>query len=176
MTTRVRHAGGGLLRDVVLVLVTFAAGGLVGGLLWRWLWSPLRGTVLDGTWYPDTNASEFSATGIYVLVGLGLGLVLGALGALLTDRRELVMLGLVVGGSLVAAGVMLAVGRIGMPADPGRLARTAADGTRLPGTLQVTGWTAVGAWPAGALLGLFAVFVGLSRNPADRHRSSDTAG
>ncbi len=113
LTTRVRHAGGGLLRDVVLVLVTFAAGGLVGGLLWRWLWSPLRGTVLDGTWYPDTNASEFSATGIYVLVGLGLGLVLGAMSALLTDRRELVMLGLVVGGSLIAAGVMLAAGRAG---------------------------------------------------------------
>ena len=176
MTTRARHAGGGLVRDVVLVLLLFGLGGVVGGLVWRWLWTPLRGTVLDGTWYPATNASEFSATGIYVLVGLGAGLVLGVLSALVTDRRELVTLGLVVVGSLLAAVAMLAIGRLGMPADPSRLARTAADGTQLPGTLTVTGWTPMVAWPTGALLGLFVVFIGLARKPVDQPSPVGTAG
>lgn len=156
--------------------LVFALGGAVGGVLWRWLWTPLHGTVLDGTWYPATNASEFSATGIYVLLGLGLGLLLGAFSALVTDRRELVTLGFVVAGSLLAAGAMLAIGRLGMPADPSRLARTAADGTQLPGTLRVTGWTPVVAWPTGALVGLFVVFIGLSRKRADQQSSVDTAG
>ena len=176
MTTQARHAGGGLVRDVLLVLIAFAVGGAVGGGLWRWLWTPLSGTVLDGTWFPATNSSTFSATGLYVLIGLGLGVVLGVLSGLVTDRRELVTLVLVLLGSLLAAWVMFALGRIGMPADPTRLARTAPDGTRLPGTLTVTGWTPFVGWPTGALLGLFVVFIGLSRKPADQHSSFDAAG
>lgn len=176
MTTRARHAGGGLLRDIVPVVLASALAGVVGGVLWRWLWTPLRGTVLDGTWYPATNASEFSATGIFVLLGLGLGVLLGAVSALLTDRRELLALGLVLVGSVLAAATMIAVGRLGMPADPNDLARTAADGTRLPGTLRITGWTPVVAWPAGALLGLFVVFVGLSPKPVDQQSPVDPAG
>jgi hypothetical protein len=176
LTTRARHAGGGLLRDVALVALVFLLGGVVGGLLWRWLWTPLQGTVLDGTWYPATNTSAFSSTGIFVLLGLGLGLLLGVSSALLTDRRELMTLGLVVAGSLLAAGVMLVLGRLGMPADPSRLARTAADGARLPGTLAVSGWTPVVAWPTGALLGLFVVFIGLSRKPVDQPSPVDPAG
>ena len=174
--TPAHHAAGGLLRDVVLVLLLFGLGGAGGGLLWRWLWTPLHGTVLDGTWYPATNSSDFSATGLYVLIGLGLGLVLGVVSGLVTDRRELVTLGLVVAGSLLAAEVMRAVGAIGMPADPSVLARSAADGTQLPGTLIVRGWTPVVAWPAGALVGLFVVFIGLTRKPVEERHRVDAAG
>ena len=174
--TPARHAGGGLVRDVVLLLVLFGVTGVVGGVLWRWLWSPIRGTVLDGVWYPDTNASPFSATGLYVLIGLGVGLVAGVLGALVTDRRELVTLGLVTVGSLLAAWLMLLVGGLGMPADPSDLARSASDGARLPGTLMVTGWSPFVALPTGALLGLCVVFVGLSRKPVDEHSSVGAAG
>ena len=176
LTTRARHAGGGLVRDVLLVLVASVVCGAVGGALWRWLWTPLRGTVLEGTWFPDTNASEFSATGLFVLLGLGLGLLLGVLCGLVTDRREVVVLVLVVAGSLLAAAVMFAIGRIGMPADPARVARSAADGTRLAGTLTVRGWTPFLGWPTGSLLGLFVVFMGLSRKPLDQHPSFPIAG
>ena len=165
--TRVRHAGGGLVRDLVLVPLLFGAGGVVAGLVWRWLWSPLRGTAFQGVWYPDTNTSEFAGTGLYVLVGLGAGLLLGVVSALLTDRRELLTLGLVVLGSLLAAGAMVWVGEAGMPADPTGLAADAADRTRLPGTLTVRGWSAYGAFPTGALVGLCVVFVGVSRKPVD---------
>ncbi|WP_432478718.1 hypothetical protein [Nocardioides sp. GXQ0305] len=174
--TRARHAGGGLVRDVVLVVLLFALAGVVGGLVWRWIWTPMRGTVLDGVWYPATNSSPFSATGLYVLVALVTGLLAGLIGALVTDRRELVTLVLVAGGSLLAGWVMLQVGAIGMPADPTTLARSADDGTRLPGTLTVTGWSPLVAFPTGALLGLFVVFVGLSRKPAEQPDSVGTAG
>lgn len=154
----------------MLVLLLFGVGGLLSGGLWRWLWTPPRGTVADGVWFPAAEGSDFAATGLYVLVGLGVGLLLGVLSGLVTDRRELLTLGLVVAGSLLAGWVMLRVGELGMPVDPTRLAPRAADGTRLPGTLTVAGWIPLAAFPCGALLGLFVVFVGLSRKPVDQQR------
>ncbi len=176
LTTGARHAGGGLLREVVLVLLLFGLGGLVGGALWRWLWTPVSGTVFEGVWYPATNTSEFSATGLYVLIALGLGLVLGVLSALVTDRRELLVLGLVVVGSLLAAWLMLLVGGLGMPADPTALAATTANRTELPSTLTVRGWSPYVAFPTGALVGLCVVFIGVSRKPADQPHPVDSAG
>jgi hypothetical protein len=176
LTTGARHAGGGLLRDVLLVLLLFGLGGLVGGALWRWLWTPVRGTAFEGVWYPTTNSSEFSATGLFVLIGLGIGLVLGVLSALVTDRRELLVLGLVVLGSLLATGLMLLVGGLGMPADPTELAATAANGTELPATLTVRGWSPYVAFPTGALVGLCVVFIGVSRKPLEQPHPVDSAG
>ena len=165
LTSGARHAGGGAVRDVVLVLVLFGVGGLLCGGLWRWLWTPPRGTVAHGVWFPAVEGSDFAATGLYVLIGLGAGLLLGVLSGLVSDRRELLTLGLVVAGSLLAGWVMLRVGELGMPADPNQLAPRAADGTQLPGTLTITGRSPLAAFPAGALVGLFVVFVGLSRKP-----------
>ena len=176
LTAPARHAGGGLVRDIVLVLLLFGLGGVVGGEVWRWLWTPVRGTAFQGVWYPATNSSEFSATGLYVVIGLGVGLVLGVLSALVTDRRELLILGLVLVGSLFAAWVMLRIGELGMPADPAELAVGTTDPTPLPGTLTVRGWSPFAAFPTGALVGLFAVFVGVSRKPADEPPRADTAG
>ena len=158
------------------MLVLFALGGLVGGAVWRWLWTPLRGTVFEGVWYPTTNTSDFSGTGLYVLIGLGIGLVLGVVSALVTDRRELLTLGLVVVGAVLAAWLMLLVGQLGMPADPTELATDTANRTQLPGTLTVRGWSPFAAFPTGALLGLCVVFVGVSRKPADEPSQVDAAG
>ena len=167
MTSGARHAGGGLVRDVVLVLLLFVVGGLAAGLLWRELWTPVEGTAFEGVWYPETNSSPFSATGLYTLIAFGTGILAGLLSALVTDRRELVVLALVVAGSVLAGWVMLEVGQWGMPADPRDLAVDAANGT---------GWPALGAFPAGALLGLCVVFVGLSRKPSEDPHSVGTAG
>ena len=46
----------------------------------------------------------------------------GVLAALVTDRRELLTLGLVAVGSLLAGWVMLRIGGLGMPTDPTDLA------------------------------------------------------
>ena len=111
-----------------------------------------------------------------MLIGLGLGLVLGVLSALVTDRRELLVLGLVVVGSLLAAWLMLLVGGLGMPADPTALAATTANRTELPSTLTVRGWSPYVAFPTGALVGLCVVFIGVSRKPADQPHPVDSAG
>ena len=47
--------------------------------------------------------------------------------------------------------------------DPVALARSAPDGTRLPGTLVVTGASPFVALPVGALVALVVVFFGLGR-------------
>ncbi len=171
-----RHARGGVPRDVALVLGLFALGGLGGGLLWRWLWTPFRGTAFQGVWYPQVNSSPFAGTGTYVLVGLGIGVLLGALSAIVADRRELLTLALVLAGSGLAAWIMLGVGKLGMPADPSVVARHVADRTMLPATLTVHGWSPLGALPAGAMIGVFVVFVGITRKPVDQPISADTAG
>jgi len=93
-----------------------------------------------------------------------------------SDRRELLTLGLVVAGSLLAGWVMLRVGELGMPADPNLLAPRTADGTQLPGTLTITGRSPLAAFPTGALVGLFVVFVGLSRKPVVGQRGHHPDG
>lgn len=159
---------GAWMRDAAVVLALFVVGGAVAGLLWHWLWTPPTGRVLDGVWYPDEDGlrAAFGGTGLYVVVGLGAGLLLGVASALLVDRRELLTLALVVAGSALGGWIMLEVGMIGVPTDPQVLAAGAGDDTRLPGTLTVAGGIPLIALPAGALAGLCAIFVGLSRKPS----------
>jgi hypothetical protein len=49
------------------------------------------------------------------------------------------------------------------------VARTAEDGTRVPGRLEVVGRSPFTALPAGALLGLIVVFIGLTGRPGRGH-------
>lgn len=179
LTSSARHAQkGAWVRDVVVVLLLFAVGGVVAGLVWHWLWTPPSGLVVDGVWYPDEAglAVSFGGTGLYVVVGATAGLVLGVASALLADRRELLTLGLVVLGSVLAAWLMREVGTIDVPPNPQALAPGAEDYARLPGTLEVTGASPWVALPSGALAGLCAIFVGLSRKPVDDAPADDHAG
>ncbi|QBR90864.1 hypothetical protein [Nocardioides euryhalodurans] len=155
------------VREAVLLLALFAAGGAVAGLVWHWLWSPPSGVVLDGVWYPDAAGltEVFPATGLYVLVGVVTGLPLGVTSGLVLARRPLVTLALVVVGSALAAWLMLVVGQVGAPPDPQPLAARAANGTTLPGTLAVSGWSPFVAIPIGALAGLCTILICVSPRP-----------
>lgn len=160
-----------LLRDVVLVIAVFAIGGALCGLVWQWAWSPPTGAVVDHEWQPGIEGARdvFSATALYVVVASVGGLVLGAAGAWLFDRSELVTLLSVVAGSALAAWLMLQTGTALAPPDPQVAAATAPDQTRLPGTLQVQGTSPFFAFPIGAAAGLAAVFIGLTPNQGSRH-------
>jgi hypothetical protein len=157
------------LAQAVIVLLVFAGAGALAGAVWEWLWTPPVGVVIDGRWLVGLAGlrSEFSATGLYVLVASAAGLVTGALCGLLLDRAELVTLAAGLAGAALAGWVMVQVGHTLGPADPRELAQTAADRTRLPSDLRITGASPYIAFPAGATLGLAVLFLGLTRRHAD---------
>ncbi|MGH3346802.1 MAG: hypothetical protein ACRDO4_07450 [Nocardioides sp.] len=159
-----------VVRDVVVVLAGCAAAGALAGVVWEAWWTPPIGVVRDQGWYVDLFESRdlFSATALYVVVGVLAGLLVGAASAFFVDRVELVTLATVVVGSVLAAWLMLQVGSALAPPDPAVLARTAADDTRIPGTVEVSGNWPLGAFPAGALLGVAVIYIGLTSTRRSR--------
>lgn len=123
------------------VLALFAAVGAACGWLWFTLWDPPSGVVFEGKWYLDEEGLRgvFPGTGWFVVVAVGAGLVLGVLCALVFDRSELATLSAVLLGAVLATFLMWRVGLALSPADPHELARTAADGDRLPGRIEASG-------------------------------------
>jgi hypothetical protein len=148
-----------------LVVTALAAVGAIAGIVWQWAWTPTVGVVVDHRWTAGDAIGlqhEFSGTGWYALVATVAGLLAGLAIALLVDRTPLLTLVAVVVGSALGAWVMLLVGTALGPPDPDTVARTADDGTRVPIALTVSGYSPFIALPAGALLGLCVVFIGLS--------------
>lgn len=152
------------LRDVAIVLLVFAAVGALAGMLWEQWWTPPTGVVVDHAWVPDDAGLRelFTGTGEYVVVALLSGLLAGGFCAWFVDRVALLTLAAVAAGSVLAAWLMLQVGTALAPPDPALAARSAAEGTALPGTLEVSGAGALASLPAGALTGLVLVFIGLT--------------
>jgi hypothetical protein len=158
------------LAQGLAVIAVFAVVGALGGLLWYWLWDVPQGVVSGYEWYTSESGlrDDFAGTGWYVAISVLAGLLLGALAAWLLDRFELVTLVAVVGGSVLAAYLMLRVGYHLSPPDPHQLARTAADGTRLDGAMRVDSWPPKGAFTFGAVLGLALVYAStLGQNPPE---------
>ncbi len=151
-----------VLWQMSAVVGAFAAAGALCGWLWYLLWTPPEGVVIDHRWIPDPVEAglrgEFLGTGWYVVVALVAGLLLGAGCAYLFDRAELVTLVAVCLGSALAAWVMLRVGLSLSPPDPHEVARTVADGTRVPGDLRVSRLPPKLAFSVGALLGLSTAY------------------
>ncbi len=159
------RAGGGLRRATgrgLLVLAMFPLAGAGLGVLWaRVVWSPAMGRVSSGSWLPfDERAlsMQTAGTSTYVVVAAVGGLVLGVLAALVSTRAELVVLVALLVGSTAAAYVMWRVGTDLGPVDPVVLARTAPDGTELPGDLAVAGASPFLSLPVCALVGLAVVY------------------
>lgn len=161
--------------QVLLVVVALAGLGALAGVLWEWVWTAPVGVVIDHRWVPAGEnglQAEFSGTGWYVVVATVAGLVGGVLVALVARRVPLLTLVAVVVGSVLGAWLMLQVGSALGPPDPTPLAHTAKDGTRLPDDLQVTPNSPWISLPAGALVGLALVFIGLSgRSREPRHKT-----
>jgi len=151
------------LLQATLIVAVFAVVGALCGLLWERAWDPAKGEVVKHVWYPFSwdraQPSYFDGTAWYVLIGVGSGLVLGALAALLLDRAELVTLAAVVVGGLLAAYLMRVVGLHRSPGNPQSIAKTAADGTKLPSQLRVASWWLLLVVPGGALASLGVIFL-----------------
>jgi hypothetical protein len=165
--------------QAVVIVALFAAAGAGCGRLWYHLWDAPTGVVSQHQWFTSEAGlrDDFQGVAWYVTIAAVAGLVLGALTSWLLDRSELVTLGAVVVGSLLAAYVMLRVGTHLSPGDPHELAKKAADGTKLKGQLRVDSWPPRGAFTFGAMLGLaFVYLVSTRASPPAFTSSPDRAG
>ncbi|MGI8644827.1 MAG: hypothetical protein ACR2JD_00655 [Nocardioides sp.] len=163
---------GRLALRLLLTLVVFALAGIVAGVVWEAFWTPPRGVAIENEWFLDNQGvqDDFSGTGLYVLVGLVGGLVLGLVSALTARSHEVATLVTVALGSSAAAALMAVTGHALGPPDPGPLAEGKKDFTEIPADLQVVGRTPYAALPAGAITGLavcFVAFNGSSRSQLD---------
>ncbi|TNM45149.1 hypothetical protein FHP29_04905 [Nocardioides albidus] len=174
-------------RDLVVPLaVPVVLGpllGALGGWLWWTWWGPApMGRIYDTeagkAWYPDPFdpgiTRDFSATATYVVVGFGLAVLLGLVcGWLARERAVPGLLAVLVGAGLGLA-VMAVLGEFLGPTDPASLLAAHEVGDRLPGHLDVTGWTPYLAWPVGALLAYLVLMLSFSPTPAtDRAERSE---
>lgn len=158
--------------QMVAVLAVFAGAGALCGWLWFKVWTPPPGAVFAHQWFPDPVEAglraEFSGTGLYVVIAVLGGLVVGAVTAYFFGRSEIATLVAVVVGSALAGWLMLRVGMELSPLNPEVLAKAAEDGTKLSGHLYVADASdpdalvlrpALLCFPAGALVGLAVVYL-----------------
>ncbi len=170
-------AGGELARwreslpEVAAILAIFVGAGAVCGLLWEWLWSPPTGVAYHHEWILDRNGLtvDFSGTGLYVVIAAVVGLVLGLVVALVFDHDEVVTLGALVLGGVLAAGVMWLVGTSLGPPDPHTVAKTAADFEPVAGDLRVHGKGSFLALPMGSLVGATISLFSFARRHVGPH-------
>jgi len=162
----------------LLVVVVFSVVGVATGGLWEALWQAPIGVVYRDEWFlePAGPDRSFSGTGLYVLLAMPVGAVLGVLAALVS-RDEAVTLVAVLVGSVLAGWLMYAVGHTLGPPDPRVLAAGEPDLTELPADLVLAApgdsrspfrSTAFVAFPAGALAGLAIIYLSGFRAPRDR--------
>jgi Protein of unknown function (DUF2567) len=147
------------------VLSAIALLGLPAGWLWAWLAPPQNVVVQqDASMIPVTGESYHRLDGLmlFVLIGLGAGLLTGIGVWLLRERRgPVVMLGAVLGAVVAAylaqrTGVGTAGGRYAVSAAP-----QVGDAIRLAPVLET--WWGLLAWPLGTALayGCLAAWNGL---------------
>jgi hypothetical protein len=166
-------------RTVLLVLLAYAVVGAAAGAVWEWVWTPPGQVVAQHQVFYDSYASlrrAFTGTGWYAVVGT-LASALVSLGVcLLTRRRGLLALGLVIVGSAIGAAVMFTVGTSLGPADPTSIAAHTVKRTPVSGELTVEGTSHLGikspylVWPMASLAVLALVFFALPVSPADVDR------
>jgi hypothetical protein len=168
------------LRRVLFVLVLFAVGGAVGGVLWERLWDAPTGLAYQGAWYLEPAGPDFSfeAIALFVVIAFPLGLLLAVLSGMWRGHETATLVSVLV-GACAAAFVMYAVGHALGPGDPQALAAGQPDYTPVPGDLGLTApdqgrvpWhsTALLALPAGAMTGLVGTYLLGSRGFVRRPR------
>jgi len=167
------------VRQAAVIVLVFAVAGVACGFLWEAAWSPEPGEVLKHVWYPFSwdraMPTDFAGTGWYVVISMIAGVILGGLLSWLQDRAELVTLAAVVVGALLAAYLMRVVGLHRGPGDPQRIAKTAADGTKLPSELRLASWWLLATMPGAALAALSVVFLTVTKRGSRPGAKSEKA-
>lgn len=148
------------MRDVAVVLVTFAVAGALGALVWHWWWTPApTGFVIKEKPYFIDPDVAFRSTGTFVVVSAAIGFLLGLVLSYLLDRDEVLTLVALVAGGALAAAVMAMVGHLLGPESAAAVARGAADGDSVTADLRVQPGAAYLVFPVGALVGALVVLL-----------------
>ena len=98
-------------RFAIAVLSAYVVVGALAGVVWEWVWTPPAQFVQQHQlYYVDYAALRrvFDGTGLYVLIAAIASALVALVVCVLTRRRELLTLGLVILGSVLAAVVMRA--------------------------------------------------------------------
>ena len=152
--------------DVLVVLGTFLALGVVGGVLWWLLVDPAAYTKLrsGGSMSELQLGKQFGADGWYAVIALVAGLLAGGLLTWWRSRDYLLTTVLVALGSVVAAAVMAGTGGLLGPGNTEAALAAAPVGALVPVPLQVTGWAVYLVWPVAGLVGALMVLWSSNEN------------
>ena len=144
-----RSARSALAVRVLLVLLAFAVGGVLAGVVWHALWTPPTGLYLGEQWHVDSEGAprDVAGTGLYVVVAATAGIVLGFAVSLLARGHEVVTLVAVTVGSALAGLLMAVTGNVLGPDDPRPQAAGKPDFTAEVADLRVEGRLAVHRLP-----------------------------
>lgn len=151
-----------VLVDAVVVLGCFMAAGLVAGLLWPQLVSPVEVVRTEaGLSTAEVALSErFDNDAWFMVLAAGFGLPLGSLVTLWRRGDEIVTVVALVVGASVASWLAALVGGVLGPEDPAVVLAEAAVGTTAQGAVTVSAQGAYLVWPVAALVGALVVLWG----------------
>ncbi|MER6362932.1 hypothetical protein [Kitasatospora sp. NPDC001527] len=160
------------LRVGAATLLACLVLGVVMGGLWAWL-APKVPLVVDGNkiLYGDPEGEQRAgADSVFVLIGLGMG-ILTALGAFLVTRKRgggiAVAVGLAVGGLLASVGAW-GLGRwLGPSRDLIGEARRVGNGGHFQADIDLGAYGAVLAWPMAAMVVLLALSAAFGKREED---------
>ncbi|GGZ31337.1 AAA family ATPase [Streptomyces poonensis] len=164
------------LREAAMITVGVALGGLLLGLLWRWL-APNVPLVSDGTavYLKDSEGEQaIGVDGTFTLLALGFG-ALSALVVFLVRKRGGVplVLALTAGGLLGSVLAWRLGVWLGPTQDVVAHAKEVGKGVTFPAPLKLGAKGALLAWPIAALLvhlGLTALFAPRDPDPFEQYQ------
>ncbi|MFB7613833.1 hypothetical protein [Kitasatospora sp. NPDC056181] len=155
----------------ITLLVCLVLGVVMAG-LWAWL-APKVPLVVDGNkiLYADPEGEQRAgADSVFVLIGLGMG-ILTALGAFLVTRRRgggiAVAVGLAVGGLLASLGAWSLGRRLGPGSDLVAEARRVGNGGHFNADIDLGAYGALLAWPMAAMVVLLALSAAFGKREED---------
>ncbi|MFD0274523.1 hypothetical protein ACFVHB_11545 [Kitasatospora sp. NPDC127111] len=157
----------GAVTTLVCLLLGLAMAGL-----WAWL-APKVPLVVDGNkiLYGDPEGEQRAgADSVFVLIGLGMG-ILTALGAFLVTRRRgggiAVAVGLAVGGLLASLGAWELGRRLGPSSDLVAEAKRVGNGGHFDADIDLGAYGALLAWPMAAMVVLLALSAAFGKREED---------
>jgi hypothetical protein len=162
---------GAVIKDVLVVLVSFAVAAVLVGLIWPHLVDPVVVERTDAGLLTDEVAlgDRFDVVGWYALLAAGAGLLLGAVLAATRRTHEVVTLLAVVACACLAAWLSAEVGSWVGPDDPNQVLADAEVGDTAEDRIVLTADVAYLVWPVAALIGSATV---LWSRPGHRETTS----